>query len=248
MRWLRSLLSLFFFLSFGIGGGVLSYLILPFVRRKEHALVVVRAIWWILLQGFRITRLLRVDASQLKRDVRGCVILANHPSLIDVVVLTVYMPKTFSVAKATLRRHPLIGLIVRRVFLFDDARLMDEAPDLLAKGYNILIFPEGTRSPSPNLMHSWHRGGVQLALRTNVSIHPICLHYSYRLLGKGQSILDMGVRPVTLTLSSFQEVSAISNGNENYHVQAVRLTKYLVDAYTATGIQTISKKGPFITH
>ena len=100
MRWLRSGFTLAFFALFGVGALILSYFVLPFVRKKEHALVVVRSVWRIILQGFIITGLIRIDRSALTQPIRGAVILANHPSLIDVVILTALLPRTFSVAKS----------------------------------------------------------------------------------------------------------------------------------------------------
>ena len=233
MRWLRSCITLAFFALFGVGALILSYFVLPFVRKKEHALVVVRSVWRIILQGFIITGLIRIDRSALTQPIRGAVILANHPSLIDVVILTALLPRTFSVAKSALRKHPFLWIIVRRVFLHDDAVLIEEAPALLEKGYNILIFPEGTRSPNPTSMHKWHRGGTQLALRTQSPIQPIVLQYDYRMLAKGQSILDMGTRPVTIKVIPLPQIPALEEMPTSFHGLAVKRTRQLTEAIQA---------------
>lgn len=235
MNALRSFITLCFFLLFGIGGVILSYLVLPFVWNRTTALKIVRAIWWVILQGFILTRLIRIDRQALSKEIHGAVILANHPSLIDVIILTVLIPNTFSVAKHALRRNPFMGIIVRRVFLHDDARLLEEAKPLLAQGYNVLIFPEGTRSPEPTQMHKWHRGGTQLALRTNAPLQPIALHYDCRILAKGQSILEMGSKCVTVTISSLPQIPATPTAElTNYHPTAVRFTREMKTAIEAT--------------
>ena len=82
MKALRALITLCFFVLFGIGGVILSYLVLPFVWKRTTALRIVRAIWWVILQGFILTRLIRIDQRALSKEIRGAVILANHPSLI----------------------------------------------------------------------------------------------------------------------------------------------------------------------
>lgn len=235
MNVLRSLFSLVFFLLFGVGGLILSYLILPFVWKRTTALKIVRAMWWVILQGFILTRLIRIDRRALSNDIRGAVILANHPTLIDVVILTVLIPNTFSVAKNALRKNPFVGFVVRRVFLHDDAQLLSEANTLLAQGYNILIFPEGTRSPSPTTMHKWHRGGTQLALRTPAPLQPIALHFDYHLLAKGQNILDMGPKCVTVTVTSLPQIPAIDpNESTHYHPLAIRYTNEMKKSIEAT--------------
>jgi 1-acyl-sn-glycerol-3-phosphate acyltransferase len=232
MKALRSFFTLTFFILFGFGGVILSYLILPFVWKRTTALKIVRAIWWVILQGFILTRLIRIDQEALAKEIRGAVILANHPSLIDVIILTVLIPNTFSVAKHALRKNPFIGMIVRRAFLHDDAQLLTDASPLLAQEYNILIFPEGTRSPSPSTMHKWHRGGTQLALRTQAPLQPIALHYDYRMLAKGQNILDMGTRPVTITLTTLPQIPPTPT--THYHPLAVRLTNEMKAAIETT--------------
>ena len=246
MRWLRSSFTLAFFALFGVGALILSYFVLPFVRKKEHALVVVRSVWRIILQGFIITGLIRIDRSALTHPIRGAVILANHPSLIDVVILTALLPRTFSVAKSALRKHPFLWVIVRRVFLHDDAVLIEEAPALLEKGYNILIFPEGTRSPNPTSMHKWHRGGTQLALRTQSPIQPIALQYDYRMLAKGQNILDMGTRPVTIKVIPLPQISALEEMPTSFHGLAVKLTRQLTEAIQAHLDTTVPSSSPVV--
>ncbi len=247
IRGLRGLITVGFFALFGLGALVLSYAILPFVWKKTHALVVVRTVWRIIIQGFILTGLIRIDRSALTQPIRGAVILANHPSLIDVVVLTALLPRTFSVAKSALRKHPFLWIVVRRVFLHDDAVLMEEAPELLKKGYNILIFPEGTRSPNPTTMHKWHRGGTQLALRTQSPLQPIVLHYDYRMLAKGQSILDMGTRPVKIKVVPLPQIPAPETLPTSFHSLAVKLTRQMTESIqgvldTAAQGATISSK------
>lgn len=229
IRILRGIITVSFFVLFGLGGVILSYLVLPFVKKRPTAQKIVRWVWRVILSGFEVTRLIRVDGTALDPNIRGCVILANHPSLIDVIILTVLIPNTFSVAKASLRKNPFIGQIVRRVFLHDDARLMEEAPDILAAGYNILIFPEGTRSPDPKTMHPWHRGGTQLALRTHVPIQPVVLKFDTRMLAKGQNICDMGVKPVTITVKSLPQFPPLDKSVTNFHGPAVRQTRVMTE-------------------
>jgi 1-acyl-sn-glycerol-3-phosphate acyltransferase len=227
IRQIRGIATLFFFILFALGGAVLSYIVLPLVWKKEHALKIVRGIWWVLIRCFTVTRLISIDKSALKEPIQGAIILANHPSLIDVVILTALLPRTFSVAKSSLRKNPFFGMVVRRVFLHDDAQLMEEAPALLKKGYNILIFPEGTRSPDPHSMHKWHRGGTQLALRTQSPIQPLVLQFDYRMLAKGQNIFDMGTRPIKITVKPLAQIPALTETPTNYHAIAVRLTRQM---------------------
>ena len=195
MRILRSILTALLFVVFGIGGGAISYLLLPFTATRRTGLRIVRTSWRGLFFLFTATRLIRVDDSDLFR-VRGCVLAANHPSLIDVVLLTALLPDTYTVARHGLKDNVFISPIVRKVFLPDDETLLPLASSLLASGANILVFPEGSRTPADGVLRPFHRGTAQLALRTGAPLRPIRIDVSRRILGKHQSILDMGDRPV----------------------------------------------------
>jgi 1-acyl-sn-glycerol-3-phosphate acyltransferase len=81
-------------------------------------------------------------------------------------------------------------------------------------------------------MHKWHRGGTQLALRTQAPLQPIALHYDYRMLAKGQNILDMGTRPVTITLTTLPQIPPTPT--THYHPLAVRLTNEMKAAIETT--------------
>ena len=198
MRILRSILTAILFAVFGIGGMIISYLLLPFTASRRAGLRIVRGAWRCIVRLFTVTRLIRIDADGLPR-VRGCVLAANHPSLIDVVLLTALLPDTFTVARHGLKDVFLISPIVRKIFLPDDETLLPQATSLLASGANILIFPEGSRTPADGVLRPFHRGTAQLALRTGAPLRPIRIDVSRRILGKHQSILDMGTRPVVYT-------------------------------------------------
>ncbi|MBP5321233.1 MAG: 1-acyl-sn-glycerol-3-phosphate acyltransferase [Kiritimatiellae bacterium] len=191
MRFLRGSLSLALFACFGVGGLLLSLLVLPFVRSRKRGLACVVALWRILVRGFQVTGLTRAVCEN-PRPVKGSVIVANHPSLIDVVFLTVLLPNTISVAKRELRRNPFIGRIVRQIFLSDGETFLEEGKALLAEGYNVLIFPEGTRSPADGGLHPFKRGAAHLALQAGAPLLPVFIRPTRRLLGKGQPIWDMG--------------------------------------------------------
>ena len=172
--------------------------------------------------------LISVDASRL-RPVKGRIIVANHPSLIDVVLLTAAMPGVFSVAKSLLRRNPFIGFIVSRVMLTDDEKILDEARSVLSGGGNVLIFPEGTRTPLTGESPRLHRGAAQLSVRLGVSVAPVRIEVSRRILAKHQSILDMGAKTVAYRLVAGADIFPPQNGASN-RVKAIELTRSIANA------------------
>ena len=227
MRLLRSLAVSLAFLCFNLGGVLFTLLILPVCLRRERAIKVLRLFWQcfsLICQGLGLFRL---ECARLDRSLRGTLIVANHPTLIDVVLLVAQIPNTLPVARHGLRQNPFFGLVVSKLLLPDDASLLTLAPPLLAKGYNILIFPEGTRSPSNTRLYPFHRGPAQLALRTDAPIAPIRLDVSRRVLAKGQSPLDMGAEPIRYAISSLPLVHPASTPGETLHARAKALTERL---------------------
>ena len=144
----RGLASLTLFAAFGAGSLLLTLIVL-LLRKLPLCHPVMRAFWKLTVFLFKFTGLISVDCPRNAAEVRGSIIVANHPSLIDVVLLTVLVPRTLFVAKHALLRNPFVSAIVRHTSLPDDERLPAAAAPYLAAGWNVLIFPEGTRSAGP---------------------------------------------------------------------------------------------------
>ena len=222
----RGTLSLILFGVFGLGSLLITPLMLS-LRTPERCQPVVRTAWRFILSVFVWTRLIRIDRGNLG-EISGAVIAASHPSLIDVVLLTALIPRTMYVAKEPLRRNPLLAAIVRTTALPDDATLPEKAAPFLAKGWNVLIFPEGTRSPAEGGLQSLRRGAAQLALRTGAPVACIRLKTSRRILGKHQPPWDIGDRIVTYSLARRTIPVEKLNGS-GIHAAAVRLTEQIYD-------------------
>lgn len=234
MRFLRSILTALMFAVFGIGGGVISYLLIPFAATRHAGLRIVRTAWRGIVFLFSATGLVRIGEARLPH-VQGCVLAANHPSLIDVVLLTALLPNTYTVARHGLKTNPFISPIVRKVFLPDDETLLPLASSLLASGANILIFPEGSRTPADGILRPFHRGTAQLALRTGAPLRPIRIHVSRRILGKHQSILDMGDRPVVYSFAMGCPLDRGTFPDDGvFRKAAVELTASLREALSST--------------
>ncbi len=218
----RAILTLAVVALFGVGGLGLAPILLLVPRRIAHALV--RGSWIFFVFLLDILQLIHVDRYNLP-NVHGCVIVSNHPSLLDVVFYGVAIPRTLFVAKHSLRRNPFCAGPVRALSLPDDARLPEAAEPLLKKGWNILIFPEGTRSPDLDRLHPFKRGAAQVALRAGAPLICLAEHLSFRILGKDQSFTSVGDRKTLYSFSYLGTLSAACNVDETHHSAAIRLTK-----------------------
>lgn len=121
------------------------------------------------------------NRDRLRND-QAYVVVSNHQSLLDILVLFRLYRHFKWVSKAEIFRLPFIGwnmslnryIAIRRGDPKDAVRMMAACGDALDSGSSILIFPEGTRSLDGELRDFRH-GAFTLALRHHVPILPIVL-------------------------------------------------------------------------
>lgn len=110
-------------------------------------------------------------------------LLANHVSWLDIIVLLAEVPSRF-VAKDDVRTWPLVGWLTRRVgTLFvrrgrrsDAPRLNAELADLLAAGERVIIFPEGTTTDGSTVL-PFRSALLEAAVQARVPVQPLALRY-----------------------------------------------------------------------
>ncbi|MGH7818689.1 MAG: lysophospholipid acyltransferase family protein [Candidatus Binatia bacterium] len=124
------------------------------------------------------------------------VLVANHQSLLDILVLFRLFRHFKWVSKASLFRIPTIGWNMRLnryiPLVRGDAASIDRmfaiAAERLREGSSVMIFPEGTRSADGRLQPFKH-GAFTLALENRVPIVPIVVSGTARALPKKGFVL-----------------------------------------------------------
>ena len=223
-------MSLTLFAIFGIGAILLAPVML-ICRGPERGQPFVHATWRFIVALFELFGLIRVEKIG-NTDFGGSILVANHPSLIDVVLLVVAVPRTLYVAKGALRKNPFLALIVRNTALPNDETLPVVAAPYLKAGWNVLIFPEGTRSPLEGGLQPLHRGAAQLALRTGAPIVPARIDFSRRLLAKHQPPWDMGKECVNIGIRFHAPIEpGVPSGS--LHQASIELTSRIYDIIRA---------------
>jgi 1-acyl-sn-glycerol-3-phosphate acyltransferase len=185
------------FALFGLGAAVFGVLLLPLVRvipgsrerGRERARTVMR-LGLRLYIGFmhRMGVLTYEFRGRERLGQPGQLILANHPSLIDVVFLLAFVPGAGCVVKAGLWRNPLTRSAVTLVeFIRNDstANMIVSAAAALREGQPLLFFPEGTRT-RPRQPLAFHRSGASIALRAAATVTPVYIRVAPTTLTKAE--------------------------------------------------------------
>ena len=118
---------------------------------------------------------------------------SNHSSMFDVWALFATLPGSVRfVAKRELFRIPILGRAMRAVghVPIDRAarksafEAYDEAARMIRGGTSVLVFPEGTRSPTGELL-PFKNAPFGLAIAAQVPIVPVYVHHTFEILPKG---------------------------------------------------------------
>ena len=135
-------------------------------------------------------------------DPSPCIFVANHPSLMDVVLIMGKIKRSNCLIKKSLFENRFLGAMVSGAgFLPNDAGpvLIELVRRNVADGNSLVIFPEGTRSPAKGV-HPFGRGAAQIATRLSLPMVPILVSCSPRTLQKGCRWHDVPNRRVLFRL------------------------------------------------
>ena len=146
------------FTLFGVGGVILGFLIFPvlglFSRDEQQA--VTRCRRWVALcfqcfVGFmKNTGVLTWEVEGREHlEQPGILVVANHPTLIDIVFIIAMIPNASCIVKPSLYRNVFTrGPVSRAAYVASDEPegLIEDCVKTLETGASLVIFPEGTRS------------------------------------------------------------------------------------------------------
>ena len=165
----------------------------------------------------------------------GLLILANHPTLIDVVILIALVKNANCIVKDALFRNPFTWGPIHGAQYISNANgetLFEECVETLQQGSALVIFPEGTRSV-PGEPLKLQRGAANLAIRGDRNITPVAINCTPSTLTKGQKWYQIPERPFHITLHIAEDIT-IKSLTEQFtpSLAARKLTAQLKDFFT----------------
>lgn len=186
------------FTTFGVGGLVLTLLVLPIahyipgdnMQKMQRVRKIVHHTFRYFLWQMEVLgcNRIEIDGRDRLRASRGELVIANHPSLIDVVILIACIPSACCIVKQALWRNPFLGGVVRwsgYISNTDPQSLMVQCRQALDSGFSIIVFPEGTRTIDSKSL-KFQRGAANIALRCNADILPVTIFPDPPTLRKGE--------------------------------------------------------------
>lgn len=229
------------FVLFGIGGLLLTawFHILcrrqkdP-LRRTRHARRVISGSFRLFLQVTRWLGVLdyHIHGAHLLRADRGNLVLANHPTLLDYVLLASVMPQCDCMVKRALLDNVYVSGAIRAADYLVNAQaeiLLTQSEKRLRAGDSLLIFPEGTRSRQGAPL-KLQRGAANLAVRSGCDIRIVHIHCSQRFLDKGGKWYQIPRTKPQFTVEVKARFSAgdfFARGDRSPALAARRLTEHL---------------------
>jgi 1-acyl-sn-glycerol-3-phosphate acyltransferase len=208
------------------------YPVLPRKRGTALGRAVISRAYLLFWTVARVSGMLRIEASALDalRDERGLIVAANHPSMLDALILVARLPRSACIMKAALMRNVFLGAGARlaRYIRNDSARSMIRlAVEDLKAGGQLVIFPEGTRTTRPPV-DPLRPGVTLIAKRAQVPIQTVLIDTDSPYLRKGWPIWRLPPLPIVFTVrlgERFQptdDTDALLSRLERYFAQHAR--------------------------
>ena len=211
------------FAAFGAGGLLLAFVVFPLLtlavgsaedtgRRCRHSVHLGFRLW---VWAAEALGLLRCEVEHKERlgnlgNLEGRLVIANHPSLIDVVLLIAQLPNAHCVVKEGVWRNPFMGRVVRAAGYVPNMRadvVVDRVVELLQSGETVVLFPEGTRTP-PGGKPVVRSGTATILLRSNLPATPVHLRMVPRALAKGDSLRTLPRCRIQYTMTVGEPIEA----------------------------------------
>jgi len=242
----RILATGFCFSLFGLGGVFLSlslFLLIyisPLKPNQKKDLV--QYLVHLNFKGFVLTmQLVGVLSIRLKglesiKTVKGQLIIANHPTLIDVVLLMSIIPRITCVVKNDVWMNLFMMSGVRSAGYIPNAepkQLLNGCISVLKAGENLIIFPEGSRSIQGQPL-KFHRGTARIAIQSQKNITPIIISSNSTSLAKGYKwyqVPKKGKFIISMEASDEIDIKPFLSTEKSMRIQSRELSSYLENYY-----------------
>ncbi len=235
----RILITGLSFALFGVGGVLIAvlmtafYYLTPFSTNTKQRMArkMISAIFRLYVNFMRQSGILTFEIrGEQYLSVPGRLVVANHPSLLDVVFLISIIRNADCIVRQGLRRNPFMrGPILSAGYMGnDDPELVVNCSASLARGSELIVFPEGTRTSSDGPL-KFQRGAANIAISSRCDITPILIECNPATLRKHQRWYQIPPSPPHFIFTVLPPIAIAPylNGDEVQGRRARKLTAFL---------------------
>ena len=166
----------------------------------------------------------------------GRLVVANHPSLLDIVFLISQIRNATCIVKPALAANPFMHIPIRAMgYIYADnpADVMERCAEELRQGSSLIVFPEGTRT-TPGQPIKFQRGAAAIALQAEAKILPITIACTPTTLTKQEKWYQIPQKKFTLSLDVGEDIEPTSMSENKSRPLAARsitrqLEKYFIE-------------------
>lgn len=227
VRTVYSLLFFVFFSLFIITPGTWLYLHLGKMTEKKrknlHKLIYHAARFVTLHHGipgthFSCKGLANADVK------KPAIIICNHQSHLDLICKLIFTPNIIFLTNNWVWNNPFYGFIIRHAEFLPVINgidsIMPQLRSLRDRGYNIAVYPEGTRSPDCRIGR-FHQGAFYLAEQLNMDIQPMLIYGPGKVLPKTGHSLHKGILHVEImpriSQKQLKEIGSVRQQTKYFH-------------------------------
>jgi 1-acyl-sn-glycerol-3-phosphate acyltransferase len=175
----------FSFFFFGLISLILVIIIFPLMclilhprkRFKEYARRFVSSSMKFFVSFMHFLKIVDLEAGNREnyRHLSSKIVVANHPSLLDIVMLLSLIPNADCIVNMSLNRNVIVKGVVRQIYILNSLDFEDlfrACNASLQQGNCLVIFPEGTRTPRSGKV-IFRKGAARIALISGCNVIPV---------------------------------------------------------------------------
>jgi predicted RND superfamily exporter protein/1-acyl-sn-glycerol-3-phosphate acyltransferase len=207
-------------------------LLLPMALHSKKLMMHHAMVFWSKLPVYAMLHIRKEIDNPAGEDFsQPAVILSNHQSHIDLLLLLMLHPKLIVLTTRWVWNNPIYALVIRFLDYYPVMGGYEELVDKLKvktdEGYSVIIFPEGSRSPDSSIRR-FHKGAFLIAERLGLDLLPVFIHGAGDCMNKGENHLRGG----SITVRIYPRIKSgdLSYGSD-YHERTKKVLAFYRSEY-----------------
>lgn len=240
MYYLRVFLIGFGFVLFGLVGLLGNIIFIPIVslglykykKVRFFSRDLVRLSWYLYLQSLKIFGVITYTFDYTYHHKNRLLIIANHPSLLDVVFLLAHIRHANCIVKESLQKNIFLKFAIKASGYIANStpeEFLEKSMQAFSEGEALIIFPEGTRTKKEI---NFHKAASYLAINGANYLEMLYIQNYQYALKKGQKWYNVPKDKLAYKIYSLGEKNLLEYENQKPNPLRVRdLHKLLNQVY-----------------